>query len=890
MVAVTASSAETNGASPARRHSTGTIPNSTGTTKQFDKFSEEGASPSRCDSPFKSLAASSGTSTSGADTPSSKGTTPSRKKSGIASFFSTDASEHLYLTDNELEEMSARHALRDASVKYCVNSIYYGVPVKVKGVIAGASSPTKGGNVGKEFSTADDPDMVFITIDIPEIIRRRTESNGNSSDVVVYDPNKENFDYPESVAVDKSGDVLVSYRGIKKQRKIKGKALQDIIAKPGQPRPPYIVGRNKNDLTISWECNDEGTGLIDEYQLEYKEMFKHDAGWKALANKKWMPPDDLLHLFDGLPPCTSYIFRVKSMNRIGWGEFSEASEIGTTEASEPSTPNKVFASKVTPECVMLHWDRPNDNGSRIIEYILRGKRVGSVFKDFYKGPANQFVTSSLEPGNDFLFEVRALNSYGKSGWSLNFIVHVPLIVDPNAMIDVSAELRKGFLWLECFDSKEEREFWFHTITGDRQLIPPPEWIQYKEEQKQERLRNAKLRGDKPGEGKEGDEPDRDPIVAFRLKRFKFFRDLKKHNGHKDDPKVLHHPLTITRANLFTDTLKIFSKITKGQLCKKFKIIFEGEEGIDSGGLTKDWYLLLSRSLSVEKNMIFKSVKSAGGHLEINQSAPTSPSQLQKFKFAGMVLGKALYDRQFLDMPFTKTLYKLILGIDVGIDDLEEIDPVLFKSLVWMMDNEITNVLFETFSVEVKSEDGKMEQVALCENGENRDVDEGNKAEYVEKMGEWRLKFSVMEFFDAFMAGLNTLVPNELLREFTITELELLFNGKTNIDVDEIRAYTIFQGSFNGGSKEVLWFWQILRELEPESKQKLLRFVTGSDRVPLDGFDPPFNVTEGSDMTPDMLPRAHTCFNQIVLPRYPSLEAMKKKVVLAMENTEGFELS
>ena len=38
----------------------------------------------------------------------------------------------------------------------------------------------------------------------------------------------------------------------------------------------------------------------------------------------------------------------------------------------------------------------------------------------------------------------------------------------------------------------------------------------------------------------------------------------------------------------------------------------------------------------------------------------------------MILGKALYERQFLDMPFTKIMYKLILGLDVGIDDLKEV--------------------------------------------------------------------------------------------------------------------------------------------------------------------------------------------------------------------------
>ena len=70
--------------------------------------------------------------------------------------------------------------------------------------------------------------------------------------------------------------------------------------------------------------------------------------------------------------------------------------------------------------------------------------------------------------------------------------------------------------------------------------------------------------------------------------------------------------------------------------------------------------------------------------------------------------------------------------------------LLCLSLAWMMENDVTNVIFETFSVEVVDPETKRkDRMPLCENGENRDVDEDNKAEYVKLMAEWRLKFSVM---------------------------------------------------------------------------------------------------------------------------------------------------
>jgi hypothetical protein len=62
-------------------------------------------------------------------------------------------------------------------------------------------------------------------------------------------------------------------------------------------------------------------------------------------------------------------------------------------------------------------------------------------------------------------------------------------------------------------------------------------------------------------------------------------------------------------------------------------------------------------------------------------------------------------------------------------------------------------------------------------------------------------------------------------------------------------------------------------------------------VPLDGYDPPLNITEGdADMSINSLPCAHTCFNQLVLPRYANYEICYKQLKFAMENTVGFELT
>jgi len=73
---------------------------------------------------------------------------------------------------------------------------------------------------------------------------------------------------------------------------------------------------------------------------------------------------------------------------------------------------------------------------------------------------------------------------------------------------------------------------------------------------------------------------------------------------------------------------------------------------------------------------------------------------------------------------------------------------------------------------------------------------------------------------------------------------------------------------------------------------LLRFATGSSRAPLDGFDPPLTIVDGGPLGPSGgLPRSHTCFNQLVVPRFGSFDDLAAAFDTALEHgNEGFFLS
>lgn len=215
----------------------------------------------------------------------------------------------------------------------------------------------------------------------------------------------------------------------------------------------------------------------------------------------------------------------------------------------------------------------------------------------------------------------------------------------------------------------------------------------------------------------------------------------------------------------------------------------------------------------------------------------------------------------------------------------------------MLNNDISNVIYETFSVTTL--DGTV--VSLCANGDKKEVDNTNKLDYIKLHAQWTTNFAIADQLKELLHGFFDLIPQHILQDKEInlsaTQLDLMLNGKQTIEVDELRPYVVYQAfnskseaTFGEGHPVVVWLWQMVAEFNATERALFLQFFTGCSKIPLDGFDPALNITQGSDLAPTALPKAHTCFNQLVLPPYESYDDMKTKFLFAMNNTEGFELS
>jgi E3 ubiquitin-protein ligase HUWE1 len=122
----------------------------------------------------------------------------------------------------------------------------------------------------------------------------------------------------------------------------------------------------------------------------------------------------------------------------------------------------------------------------------------------------------------------------------------------------------------------------------------------------------------------------------------------------------------------------------------------------------------------------------------------------------------------------------------------------------------------------------------------------------------------------------------------------LISGLPEVDVDDLRANTEYTG-YTAASPVVQWFWELVREMDKQDLALLVQFVTGTSKVPLDGFKAlqgvhgpqKFQIHKAYGPT-DRLPSAHTCFNQLDLLEYESKEQLKERLLKAIhEGSEGF---
>ncbi|CAN3376925.1 hypothetical protein DIURU_001700 [Diutina rugosa] len=349
-------------------------------------------------------------------------------------------------------------------------------------------------------------------------------------------------------------------------------------------------------------------------------------------------------------------------------------------------------------------------------------------------------------------------------------------------------------------------------------------------------------------------------------------------------------IKVRRDHIFEDSYQEIMRQTPEDLKKRLMIKFDGEEGLDYGGVSREFFFLLSHDMFNPFYCLFEYSSHDNYTLQINPNSGINPEHLNYFKFIGRVVGLGVFHRRFLDAFFVGALYKMMLHKKVVLSDMEGVDAEFYRSLKWILENDVT-VLELTFSAE-DERFGEVVEVDLKPGGRDIEVTEENKHEYVELITEWKISKRVEEQFKAFIDGFNELIPQDLVNVFDERELELLIGGLADIDCTDWKKHTDYRG-YQENDQVIQWFWRCIKEWDSEQKARLLQFTTGTSRIPVNGFkdlqgsDGPRRFTIEKAGEPNQLPKSHTCFNRVDLPPYTDYETLKQKLTLAVEETVGF---
>lgn len=342
-------------------------------------------------------------------------------------------------------------------------------------------------------------------------------------------------------------------------------------------------------------------------------------------------------------------------------------------------------------------------------------------------------------------------------------------------------------------------------------------------------------------------------------------------------------IQVRRNFILEDALRMLS--TQGKnLKKQLKIKFAGEEGIDQGGVKKEFFHLLMKELFNPNYAMFEQ-KFNGRFYWFNK---LSMECNVNFELIGTLLALAIYNSVLLPAPFPKVVYKKLLKEKLVLEDIEEFDPDLYTTMKNILRSPEVEKMDLTFSTSYDNF-GFEQVVDLCPGGVSIPVTNANKEQFVQAYLDWYLNTSVEQQFRPFNKGFYKVISYESIKLLNSQEVQQLICGISELNFKELEETTQYENC-SPADQMVKWFWEILHSLDDDHKKMFLKFTTGSDRSPLRGLGELNLVIMVQGLDDSRLPSAHTCFNHLVLPKYSTKDFLKAKLLQAIENNEGFGLS
>ncbi|XP_043934900.1 E3 ubiquitin-protein ligase NEDD4 [Protopterus annectens] len=381
-----------------------------------------------------------------------------------------------------------------------------------------------------------------------------------------------------------------------------------------------------------------------------------------------------------------------------------------------------------------------------------------------------------------------------------------------------------------------------------------------------------------------------PYSRDYKQKYEYFR--KKLKKPTDIPN--RYEMKLHRGTVLEDSYRKIISVKRADILKsRLWIEFDSEKGLDYGGVAREWFFLISKEMFNPYYGLFEYSASDNYTLQINpNSGLCNEDHLSYFTFFGRVAGMAVFHGKLLDGFFIRPFYKMMLQKPITLNDMESVDNEYYNSLKWILENDPSELDIR-FTVDEELF-GQTHHHELKENGSEIVVTNENKKEYIHLVIQWRFVNRIQKQMTAFKEGFYELIPPDLIKIFDEHELELLMCGLGDVDVNDWRENTKYKNGYHAAHPVIQWFWKAVLLMDSEKRIRLLQFVTGTSRLPMNGFAELYGSNGPQLFTieqwgaPEKLPRAHTCFNRLDLPPYESFDDLREKLHIAIENAQGFD--
>ncbi|XP_031694013.1 ubiquitin-protein ligase E3A isoform X3 [Oncorhynchus kisutch] len=348
-------------------------------------------------------------------------------------------------------------------------------------------------------------------------------------------------------------------------------------------------------------------------------------------------------------------------------------------------------------------------------------------------------------------------------------------------------------------------------------------------------------------------------------------------------------LKVRRDHIIDDALvrlEMIAMENPADLRKQLFVEFEGEQGVDEGGVSKEFFQLVLEEMFNPDIGMFTYDEST----KLFWYNPSSLENEAQFTLIGIILGLAIYNNCILDVHFPMVVYRKLMGKKGTYLDLTDSHPVLYQSLRELLEYEgdVEEDMMITFQISQTDLFGDPITYDLKENGDKIPVNADNRKEFVSLYSDYILNKSVERQFKAFRRGFQ-MVTNEspLKCLFRPEEVELLICGSRNLDFQALEETTEYDGGYSKDCRIIKDFWETVHSFGEEDKRLFLQFTTGTDRAPVGGLGKLKMIIAKNGPDTDRLPTSHTCFNALLLPEYDSKEKLKERLLKAITYAKGF---